>query len=288
MRYINRERLLSMLPEDWATTAQRALAEVRDAYSRDGQTPAERNKAKSTAIEANSTVWCAVKPALKKLSHGKCWYCETSLERAMGDVEHFRPKKHVTQCLDHDGYWWLSFELSNLRLSCDKCNKRTTDATGTVGGKGNHFPLIDEKTRVFAEGDVSGERPQLIDPEIPFEPGWLYFNQRGLPEPKPNLADEAQDRVKKSIELFHLDEPELNSARETKYFTLREIATAAETLYEPVQQGDKSAIAGYKFACQQLHRMLTANAEYSAANRCMLMGLRGSNKPWIDDILQSN
>jgi hypothetical protein len=77
-----------------------------------------------------------VKDALVNMFHGKCAYCESKITVVTyGAIEHFRPKSDYPD---------LTFEWSNLLLSCDVCND--------AGHKGANFPL-----------DIKGN-PLLIDP----------------------------------------------------------------------------------------------------------------------------
>lgn len=77
-----------------------------------------------------------IKSELVKMFHGKCAYCESKITVVTyGAIEHFRPKGE---------YLDLTFEWTNLLLSCDVCND--------AGHKGVKFPL-----------DINGN-PLLIDP----------------------------------------------------------------------------------------------------------------------------
>tara|TARA_R110000737_G_C14624499_1_gene494330 strand:+ start:8890 stop:9792 length:903 start_codon:yes stop_codon:yes gene_type:complete len=78
----------------------------------------------------------------------KCAYCE---DLCKADIEHFRPKKAVTG-EDHDGYYWLCYEWSNLIPSCITCNRE--------GAKHNQFPIL---------GDRQKSPPALIDNELDLE-----------------------------------------------------------------------------------------------------------------------
>lgn len=76
-----------------------------------------------------------IKTALVEMFHGKCAYCESKITVVTyGAIEHFYPKSVYTD---------LTFEWSNLLLSCDVCND--------ANHKGIKFPL-----------DISGN-PLLID-----------------------------------------------------------------------------------------------------------------------------
>src|SRR5262249_47219395 len=99
-----------------------------------------------------SKVWGDIKSFLKILFHDTCAYCESDFSVVdWGDVEHYRPKKKVTDPegkvvrdengKPHTGYYWLAYDLSNLMPSCALCNQ--------AEGKLNQFPLEDEKARVW-------------------------------------------------------------------------------------------------------------------------------------------
>jgi hypothetical protein len=108
---------------------------------------------------------------------GRCAYCEANVaDFQHGDIEHFRPKKLVTDAQDnpimisgpdghqhkHPGYYWLAYETSNLLLSCVACNQ-----AGEHGiGKRNRFPTLNGHHAV-PEDDVSAEQPSLINPLDP-------------------------------------------------------------------------------------------------------------------------
>jgi hypothetical protein len=77
-----------------------------------------------------------IKDALVKMFCGKCAYCESKITVVTyGAIEHFFPKSR---------YIDLTFEWSNLLLSCDRCND--------ANHKGTRFPLDDQGN------------PLLIDP----------------------------------------------------------------------------------------------------------------------------
>jgi uncharacterized protein (TIGR02646 family) len=114
----------------------------------------------------------SVKVALEELFHRKCAYCETPLSEVDWQVEHFRPKGRVAERPDHPGYFWLVYTWVNLYPSCVPCNQNREDKptwtdplTGDAGGKADQFPIEDEDFRAMSpDGDVTGERPLLLDP----------------------------------------------------------------------------------------------------------------------------
>ena len=99
----------------------------------------------------------------------KCAYCESSLDQQHGDVDHFRPKKAVTDEADsairisdraghetdHWGYYWLAYDYLNLLPSCVECNQNR---------KKNLFPLLKEDNRVRYHDDTHVEESVLINP----------------------------------------------------------------------------------------------------------------------------
>ncbi len=108
--------------------------------------------------------------------HGKCAYCECDITaNQYGDIDHFRPKKGVTdendepimiedasgRRVEHPGYYWLAYEWDNLLPSCEKCN-RQSHVKGTRIGKHSRFPVNGDHATTPEE--VKNEKPLLINP----------------------------------------------------------------------------------------------------------------------------
>lgn len=113
--------------------------------------------------------WGALKNWLAKANNFKCWYCEAKSPRAPFDVDHFRPKLGVTidgaKLAGHDGYWWLAYEWSNFRLSCQRCNRPEKEGKSSALGKANEFPLLNEASRCASPvGLIQNEISRLLDP----------------------------------------------------------------------------------------------------------------------------
>ena len=113
--------------------------------------------------------WGGLKNWLAKANDFKCWYCEAKSHRAPFDVDHFRPKLGVTidgvKLPGHDGYWWLSYEWSNFRLSCQRCNRPEKEGKSLAFGKANEFPLFSEVSRcAIPAGLIQNEVCRLLDP----------------------------------------------------------------------------------------------------------------------------
>ncbi len=123
------------------------------------------------------------KTDLISVYNGKCAYCETSiLQGQPGDVEHFRPKSAIDAGIDgienlsdkvkkplkehkkiKPGYYWLAADWYNLLLSCNSCNRVSTQLNAAKNsgtaitestleeetlGKGSRFPYLDPDKRI--------------------------------------------------------------------------------------------------------------------------------------------
>lgn len=107
--------------------------------------------------EFQSSVWRALMPFLLDYFCGNCAYCETKIDAGFwGDVEHYRPKRGVTDT-DHPGYYWLAYNPENLMPSCQFCNQGK--------GKMNKFPVADGVRR-RSESENCDEVPLLLNPYV--------------------------------------------------------------------------------------------------------------------------
>lgn len=142
--------------------------------------------------------------ALNDLFKGKCAYCESEVAAANGEeIEHYRPKGGVTEDEDHNGYWWLASEWTNLLLSCTGCNQGRRQHIATPGmteeqmiaqkakrakrsvGKLNQFPVAGTRA-MRPEDDADLEAPLLIDPTIDDPKGafrWLTASELSVVVP---------------------------------------------------------------------------------------------------------
>lgn len=151
---------------------------------------------------------------LRKLYKYKCGYCETRESAGASlRVDHYRPKAGVKDATDHDGYYWLAYEWSNLVLSCEKCN----------GRKLHNFPLQDETNRIStpvlginglptqeccrADREIlRNEHPLLLNPELDDPDEHLIFLPNGIIAPKTVIG-------KTSIDVYFLERDELITNR---------------------------------------------------------------------------
>ena len=124
------------------------------------------------------------------------------------DVEHYRPKNAVADT-EHEGYWWLAMDWTNLLPSCIDCNRKRnqkapdptltnlvdlfdTDRDRTISmksGKGTTFPIADEVGRAefipfgAAPGNrntVENEQRLLLDPTRDEPEEHLVFSTRDV------------------------------------------------------------------------------------------------------------
>ncbi|KQO27225.1 retron system putative HNH endonuclease [Acidovorax sp. Leaf78] len=161
---------------------------------------------------------------LMTLFHKKCAYCESHFRHVTpADIEHFRPKGAViiNGSLEHPGYYWLGADWDNLFLSCPRCNRKDQlDVPGvqsTVsGGKGNHFPLLDESKRVRKHGlSLADEEAVrlLLNPCIDDPEAVLRYEDDGSILPKRRLRKLNRRRADTSISVYGLWQGELRDKR---------------------------------------------------------------------------
>ncbi len=125
---------------------------------------------------------------------GKCAYCEGRIESTQpGDIEHYRPKGKVThedqspvmvdsnggEEVPHPGYYWLTYEWSNLLYACIDCNRINAKKHGGVPvGKGARFP-VDGKHATEPGGEVN-EQPLLLNPLVDEPAEHLSIDETGI------------------------------------------------------------------------------------------------------------
>lgn len=125
---------------------------------------------KASSVQGDYDSKSKVLEKLHESYHHKCAYCETIDQH---DIEHYRPKKGVTEAKTHSGYYWLAYEWSNLVPACVKCNRD--------GGKLNKFAVMGTRVKnppldahgnlILAEclasaADLVAEIPKLLHPEL--------------------------------------------------------------------------------------------------------------------------
>lgn len=151
-------------PPELASARRKGLERARAAFNAHG--PGSRQ------LVAELTGYDAAKKPLFRSQHRKCAYCERRVGFRGQPIEHYRPKAEAWRHLpgkspniDHERYWWLTWEWRNLLFACVTCNAR--------GAKGNYFPLVEGSSplptpkrsgRGALPRRVRGESPLLLDP----------------------------------------------------------------------------------------------------------------------------
>ncbi len=154
-----------------------------------------------------------VRDQLKEIFYKKCAYCESRSNKP--EVEHYRPKKEVSEDSLHPGYYWLCYEWTNLLPSCRYCN--------TEGGKGNYFPVagqrvfespiendkfIKDRCKISAT-ELLAEKPLLLNPEVDEVEDYFTFNVNGA-----IVGADAENRGKETIKICNLNRDDLLQNRQ--------------------------------------------------------------------------
>lgn len=227
------------------------------------ETDAER---RSKLIGKLAKIPRAVTNALIQQSGGKCWYCERKLAPQELVVEHFRPKRGVTGLPGHSGYWWLAANSKNFRIACKNCNCRWTNPDGTVAGKGNYFPLIQEVNRACSRrNDLRVEEPVLYDPLNQSDCAGLAFYRDGICYPTSDDYLEV-GRGFASITLYNLNNPHLVDERKNHWGDI-ELKTQ---LMLAVKDSDPSL---YQTALGWIRNSARDSSEYAGLARCAVFEL---------------
>ncbi|MCU1017114.1 HNH endonuclease family protein [Stenotrophomonas geniculata] len=269
MRYVDRSKLVK--PVGWLARARVAAQAVAA-----GADPGDYD-----------VVWRALKDGLANLLHDKCWYCESNVERSDNAVDHFRPKGKVSDAANpHSGYRWLAFDESNFRYACTYCNSRRKDIeSGTAGGKGDRFPLINEAQRVYAVGVVTAEQPMLLDPCELSDWRLLGCHQENG-QPCPTSADPGdRKRAEISIEIYHLHYEPTCKRRHALAVQLMADVDEGKRLFELATQ-DPTRAADFKSVAGRLRRAIDRESLYSGDMHYLLRGQRSDAHPWIQELLE--
>lgn len=234
---------------------------------------------KKHMIKNGSTHWSAIKVYLEKASNRKCWYTESKNPGCRNDVEHFRPKGQVYEhmILKH-WYWFLTFNPLNYRLSSQFSNQLNHNSLlGKTGGKGDHFPLLDESKYAHRLSDTGREEPILLDPCNRYDTELLVFNPDGRPTIARRFEHDALaiERVKISNLLLNLDFPTFNEDRESLYNEIHEIVLEGDAAL-----GNTALIDSLT---RRLVRKMDKNSAYSKAAECYVRCFR--DRPWVEALI---
>ena len=201
-------------------------AELKEAIEREKpgwlKRAAERTDKLKIAGRYNerSSIWSEIKPAFMTLQARKCAYCERALagiEAGKGehDLEHFRPKGKVSEWpvpggelayafstggqLDN-GYYWLTYELTNYVTACGPCNQAR---------KHDYFPIAGQRANKDDELNAldERERPLVL---FPFgfrddDPQSFITFHGAIAMPKPGIDEHSRNRARVTIDVFDLN-----------------------------------------------------------------------------------
>lgn len=190
-----------------------------------------------------------VKRQLIEFHKNKCCYSEVKFNRDPKPVEHFRPKGAVRQTestvKQYPGYYWLTYEWSNLLL----CK------TGINSNKTDYFPLYNEAARAKNHHcDLSLENPVLIDPASEDPRKHIRFHNE---EP---YAYRSSDRGERTIKLL-LRHPDLDESRRTHFQRLFLLKRTLEILSGSSGTEEKILVAEIRV---ELDAAIQPDAEYSS------------------------
>lgn len=178
---------------------------------------------KGTYKDARGKTQSSVRDKLNEFYHHKCGYCE---QLCKAEIEHYRPKKGVTEDPAHPGYYWLCYEWSNLVPSCRYCN--------TEGGKGNQFPVRNTRVvgpQLLPDGNPDRSRYNAVDSPLIEEQPYLLHPEIDRPEihlifeispPKDGILIKGRDtegRGNETIRICNLNRTDLKIARLTNVFS---------------------------------------------------------------------
>lgn len=274
-------------PPGWETDAANALSAVEKLAN------ATRHQRNAEIERYAAKTWRALKELLAALSYDKCWYCEIRQDRSLTDIDHFRPKGKVLGLASHPGYWWLAFDIDNYRYCCNLCNRRTTDSqTRLKGGKHEQFPIYDESNRAKSnQDDYRLEKPMLLDPLVPSDPGLLTWQINGDPAPRFSVAQNQlfHDRAKISIRVYHLDHHKLRLRRKKVYNRLKLLVNEGDLLYAKAVSNQPVLQESLDHVTNDLIEMINDAAELSAAATQYLLELReqDARRTWLDLVISS-
>jgi hypothetical protein len=266
MIYVRRD--VALIPEGLLKAAKEAC-QALEALPKEARKPYLKKK---------RLIWQRFARHLAKMSYGKCWYSESIEPQSFLDVDHFRPKSEAIRSTDEkdDGYPWLAFDWDNFRLSAIRSNlSSTNEDSGKVGGKSSWFPLINGSPKAtWADRCTEAEKPILLDPTVRSDVDLIEVAADGNMCSSKFCIGSAEERVKRSIELYGLNLPKLVEARKR---VMRDVSDNFKILMDLFTVGGVHPGAAdqlpVRLQADQLRRKTLPNSAYSKAARAMLIEL---------------
>ncbi len=189
--------------------------------------------------------------------------------------------------MEHQGYRWLAFDPANFRYACTYCNSKRKDLEGgTIGGKADRFPLVDENARLYDAGEPDRERPILLDP-CDIEDWRLLGCRRenGKPCASTNAPGEVA-RADASIEIYHLHHEPTCKLRHGEAVRLMGDIEEAKS-YFALAETNADHARSFKVAAQRILKAIHINSAFSGDMRFLLGGERSAEHPWIQTLLET-
>ncbi|MBB1152510.1 hypothetical protein [Amycolatopsis dendrobii] len=278
MRFIDQEELKPKI-RDLIPPLKEAQAEVNK------ETDPELRAA---LIKRYRPRWVALRKAFDEFSYGKCWYTESKNPGSDDDIDHFRPKGRVAEDDEHEGYYWLAFDWTNLRLSCHRANRpRVNPDTGESSGKADHFPLIDPTKRAYVETDeIRLEQPTLLDPTNVIDVAMLSFDTSGDATLAPIFKGDptAEKRLDDSMRYLHLNWPKFREDRLNVYHNVERLVDRGSSLAPQPSRMYLSSVAGeFRTVIRDLVELAKPRSSYSSAACAYIETF--SHEWWIKDIV---
>jgi hypothetical protein len=222
-----------------------------------------RSKKGSAQRPEQRPEWKIAKPALKKLFHNKCAYCESQVgSTRYGNVDHFRPKRDAAGLdksdIDPEHYWWLAYDWDNYLLSCPVCNQKWKLA---------YFP-VQEIPRKLPPVEDPPETPLLLNPFFGEDPAkHLEFGWYGE-----ITAYKKSEYGRTTIDVCGLDRQNLRDARELN------VGRAHELVEQYRDPGENDPV--YITHLLDLYRLLLPSQPHSGLVRIIFK--QETKKSWIN------
>lgn len=279
MRYIN---TTSYNPKRYRKESRVKLIELMNCVD---------SKARKDFLDVPANrVWTTIKSDYERLSNYKCWFSEAYANVSDFQIEHFRPKKRVhliknkddypekRTVTDNEGYWWLSYDLRNLKLVGAKPNQI----------KGNYFPLKDTSIVATAKNESwIKEENALLDPCRKEDVKLLTYSGIQPIEYDPVNTNWDHVRARISIEVFGLKHRKLKIARATIFAHLKNYVDTGKVQWNYLEANKLAKPAGYQEmkalfvkVCINIVEMMNPKEQFTKMVYAHLFSL---NIDWVND-----
>lgn len=279
MRFINTN---SYNPRSYILSSQQKLKELRDC-------PDSPSRKAFLDVEDNR-IWTILKSNFQRLSNNKCWFTEAYASLSDFQIEHFRPKKRVylirkkddypekRTVYDNEGYWWLSYDIRNLKLVGAKPNQL----------KGNYFPLKGSSIIATPLNESwLKEECALLDPCVKDDVALLTYSGTIPIEYDPDPASWDHIRARISIKIFGLKHSKLKRSRAALFAHLRNYIDTGSRHWDYLQIHKAVKPAGYFDirqifidVCHNITEMMNPRNEYTMM---VFAHLNTTNLDWINN-----